>query len=588
MNSTMEFTDFDKEVIGQNECRVLVIFRASTLEEQKSSARQFKLQLEHLMETYGNDRIWQNEKFTLKEDTIRGIYCLFGSTDFGDCISDEWWIVWLLFEASRSIKNAFCRIIDADGEFLLIEAAFSLPKWIDEDNSDYRVWIHDGNVLLLCPDQENLQAYERCKPLSRNEAIQQISTGENFDIPPKVNRSIRLRLQEYPETANNHHRAVITIPRSIAFLLKKDKHLVSKAVTAFYYRDPISEKKCDSMKKFYPKDLVTMTVNFTPLLYAQLAQQRTRKFAPFLLPSQGKEPAFTRAELGMKLTCGFEILYNSNEQEETKGYIDKSLEGAVFPTDNELKALPLINDNTNFMNIDPDDLEDMMNNRMKDLEEFGSEKENLDSTGSVSSDDEQAPNTSRRNRPEDFNEQDLKDIISKIEEFVESDEESSSGRPDLYGVENQEVDDEEELYHYDPEKRDGIFQSSDIIESNEGEIELDETKFFNILKEPSSDVNTKANPSALESTSSESSDDELPGNMNLREYMQAMDEELKSQKIGNKEGSSGSMKDESSDLGIDLNLAKNLIEGIQANPDAYGGPISTLLDSLNIQVPKGK
>ncbi|WBW70533.1 snRNP binding protein Sgt1 [Schizosaccharomyces osmophilus] len=586
MNSTMDFKDFDKEAIGQNECRVLVVFRSSSLEDQKSSAKQFKLQLEHLMETYGKDRIWQNERFTLSEDTIHGFYCLFGSTDFGDCIADEWWIVWLLFEASRSVKNAFCRIIDADGEFLLIEAAFSIPKWIDEDNSDYRVWIHDGNVLLLRPDRASPQAYERCKPLSRNEAIERINIGENFDIPPKVNKSIQLRLEEYPETANNHHRAVVTIPRSIAYLLRKNKHLISKAVTAFYYRDPISEKKCDSMEKFYPKDLVTMTVYFTPLLYAQLAQQRTRKFAPFSLPSQGKEPAFIRAELGMKLACGFEILYDSNEQDEIKQLIDQNLEGAVFPTDEELKASPLVNDDTSFMDVDPDDLENMLKSRMKDLEESRSDKESLGSADSVSSDDEQAPNASQIDRKKDFNEHDLKEIISKIENFVESDDESSSDRPDFYGVENSE--EEEQLYTYDPGNREGIFPKHGIAEPNEGDIEFDETKFFDILKEPTSDIAATDHPSALESDSSELSDDELPGNMNLQEYMQAMDEELNSQKVGNKEGSSGPFKDESSDLGIDLNLAKNLIEGIQANPDAYGGPISTLLDSLNIQVPKGK
>ncbi|EPY53416.1 SGT1 family transcriptional regulator Sgt1 [Schizosaccharomyces cryophilus OY26] len=580
----MEFQDFDKETIGQSECRVLVIFRALSLEEQKTSAIQFKKELERLIENYGKERIWQNEGFTLNSDTIHGTYCLFGSTDFGDCIADEWWIVWLLFEASRTVKNAFCRVIDSDGEFLLIEAAFALPKWIDEDNSDYRVWIHDGNVLLLRPNGANLQEYERCDPLSRSEAIKQINLGENFDVPARVNKGIRQRLQEYPETANNHHRAVITIPRSIAYLLRKDRNLVSKAITAFYYRDPISEKECDCMQKFYPNDLVTMTVCFTPLLYAQLAQQRTRKYAPFQLPLQGEEPAFTQAELGMKLACGFEILYNSNEQEEAKKSIDQLLEGAVFPTDDELKTLPLINDDTSFMNVDPDDLEDMLNSRIKDLE--GSQSaEDSDFAESVSSADDQASNASQSKMTKDFNEHDLKDIISKIEDFVESDG-SSSDRPDIYGIENSE-EDEEKLYTYDPGKRDEFSLNHRNAESDDDNIEFNEDEFFNILKKPTSDTMAKSNPSALDSASSESSEDELPGNMTLQEYMQAMDEELKSQKVGNKEGAPEPFNGESSELGIDMNLAMNLIEGIQANPDAYGGPISTLLDSLNIQVPKG-
>lgn len=39
--------------------------------------------------------------------------------------------------------NYFCiRIEDNDGEFLLIEAADYLPKWLDPDNSANRVSIH--------------------------------------------------------------------------------------------------------------------------------------------------------------------------------------------------------------------------------------------------------------------------------------------------------------------------------------------------------------------------------------------------------------------------------------------------------------
>lgn len=44
--------------------------------------------------------------------------------------------------------NFFCiRIEDNDGEFLLIEAADYLPKWLDPDNSANRVSIHKFGKL---------------------------------------------------------------------------------------------------------------------------------------------------------------------------------------------------------------------------------------------------------------------------------------------------------------------------------------------------------------------------------------------------------------------------------------------------------
>jgi len=41
------------------------------------------------------------------------------------------------------------RIYDADGEFVLVEAADVLPDWVTPKAVERKVWIYKGNILLL-------------------------------------------------------------------------------------------------------------------------------------------------------------------------------------------------------------------------------------------------------------------------------------------------------------------------------------------------------------------------------------------------------------------------------------------------------
>lgn len=62
-----------------------------------------------------------------------------GRSNYGDSVEDEWLIVYLLRELSRRFPPAWIRVSDSDGEFLLIEAADALPKWLNPEVADNRV-----------------------------------------------------------------------------------------------------------------------------------------------------------------------------------------------------------------------------------------------------------------------------------------------------------------------------------------------------------------------------------------------------------------------------------------------------------------
>jgi hypothetical protein len=62
-----------------------------------------------------------------------------GKTDYGDSVEDEWVIVWMLRELARKFDDLWIKIHDNDGEFLLIEAAGTLPQWMEPEVAENRV-----------------------------------------------------------------------------------------------------------------------------------------------------------------------------------------------------------------------------------------------------------------------------------------------------------------------------------------------------------------------------------------------------------------------------------------------------------------
>ena len=64
---------------------------------------------------------------------------LCGETNFGDSIEDEWVVTFILRELSFNFPILWVKLQDTDGEFLLIEAAKALPRWLNPDVAENRV-----------------------------------------------------------------------------------------------------------------------------------------------------------------------------------------------------------------------------------------------------------------------------------------------------------------------------------------------------------------------------------------------------------------------------------------------------------------
>ncbi|KAK9371006.1 SGT1 protein-domain-containing protein [Lipomyces kononenkoae] len=257
-----------------------------------------------LWEPWTREYIWQRQAFNVKVVEYLGEPCLRGVTEFGDCIDDEWFIVFMLRELSKKIPDIVIKITDNDGEFLLIEAANAIPKWLNPDNADNRVWIHNGNLCIIPADEP-----DSATSYTLHDALQFLNNNEGMLYHPQIlQKEAFARLDSYPRAIEeNIHRSKVVVPRRVAQVLHHNPRYIAPACEAFLLRDPISMKVCSTMRNFPPEDSVTCVVKFTRLLYTQMKSQRIIPPAKFRIPKASEE-GYEEIELGMKVACGFELL----------------------------------------------------------------------------------------------------------------------------------------------------------------------------------------------------------------------------------------------------------------------------------------
>lgn len=405
------------------------------------------------------DYIWQREKFRLDlidarldgdlnstEEKLRvpgHEYYLHGRTNFGDSIADEWLIVWLLLELSQRHTSAWIQVRDPDGEFLLAEAANALPKWLEPELADNRVWIHRGQLHII-PLQRNAgggASGPTTPGLSGNvdmaQALQFLQQTPHSTLhSPMIEEEAFHRLRDHPTAiSKSQHSALLSIPRRLAYLLRRNPAYVAPAIEAFYLRDPIAVRplatKDTATLLFAPEDLVTMSVRFPRVGYAQLVSQ---DFPPppawvGVTPHIHKKPVL----LGMKLSCGFEMMLrdpqNKDKREVREMHMlleDVEQEEDTLPTDNDIKSWPQTNDDDKWLDIDFKDFDKELKGR----------------SGGAST--EKIP--SGQGFGDESTQKDLQDMVSRFEKFLNEDEETgvetfSSGSS---AISSDDEEDEEE------------------------------------------------------------------------------------------------------------------------------------------------
>ncbi|KAF4453555.1 hypothetical protein F53441_3801 [Fusarium austroafricanum] len=593
--SEAEETSF-KNQLPDNCVEYLIFFLDPHVDARKqlSQIENIRKSAIELATTLTKDYIWQKDEFNLTLKNEKGLVYLHGITDYSDAVEDEWLIVYILREISKSHPNVWIRIFDTDGEFLLVEAANVLPRWLNPEIDNNRAWINKGSLLLIpVKDEKGLKA----RNLELPDAIEVIKTKREALVHSGfVEAEAFYRLEKYPgQISESIHHSLVMMPRKLAYILHSLPKSVAPAVEEFYLRDPIALKRVMSPSEpptFPPEDLITTSVRFSKVLFAQLRSQRfdtPLSWSDVLRKAQKESPSgetdkiMVRLDIGMKLTCGFEMLAAKAEKSKSRVVRELAIELEDLMEDGT-EALPTDEVIKSWKDADRDDSEAWMDINYQDFErELDSKKGNASSSAKSGFGD---ANT----------QSDLRKIVSRFEAFLND---------DSAGVDGAELDEMD----YDDDGDDDEFD--DDSESEDKEVSFDEEEFAKMMREmmglpstASSNTTPKKATPKLETPLIE--DEEGKEEEEIKNLTTEFEAELKehgalkldpvekqprlkstSKKEGEsslpdiKEGEEGSEEE----VDIDYNLAKNLLESFKSQA-GMAGPTGNLLGMMGFQLPR--
>jgi SGT1 protein len=400
------------------------------------------------------------------------------------------------------------------------------------------------------------------------------------------------RLRNYPQQiADNMHNALLRVPRKIAFLLHQKPAFISSSVEAFYLRDPIALRPLQAKGKpsliFQPDDLVNVSVRFPRVGYAQLKSQEFAVPAVWAnrLPPRTETKECSQAELGMKLSCGFEMLLSDPQNQdkpavrEMKMLLEDLDSGdETLPSNQEISSWSHREDDEKWLDISFEDLEDELGGKRKDSSkkrgEFG---------------DKAA-------------QENLQRIVAQFEQFLNDDK----AGPDGAGLFDEGSDKSEDLDSEDDE-------DDEESDGEDKEASFDEERFAKMMREmmglPSdAEASGVGNAPRTGSGRVQELESDEEANEDIQLVMQQMEAELNEtgaldlnptpRKIGTTKRAvkgKASMKrkpiedsDESGDAveeEIDVNLARNLLESLKSQAGT-SGPGGNLMGLMGFKMPR--
>ncbi|EOO02573.1 putative regulatory factor sgt1 protein [Phaeoacremonium minimum UCRPA7] len=568
----------------------------SALETVRKTAFQLSDQLT-------KEYIWHRDAFNLESKSQEGLLYLHGITDYGDSVEDEWLIVYILRELTKQFSNLWVRVFDSDGEFLLIEAANVLPKWLSPESDANRVWIQGGQLRLLPAATDSGPAMRNLRLLDAVQFIK--STPELMVHSAFVEAEAFYRLDKYPDQIQKMiHCARVKIPRKLAYILHRRPKAIAPAVEAFYLRDPLTLKplmsKAVEKLVFPPLDFVTVSVRFTRVLYAQLKSQRFEPPPPWqniMRSSDRNSPSgdsddkdFSMLDLGMKVACGFEMLAASASKSKSRVAVEVAMLLEDLEEDGD-QALPSDVEIKSWDDVERDDDDSWMDVNYDDFEQELDGKKNQSGKSAFGDSTAQA---------------DLRKIVSRFEAFLNDDQ---AGLDGAELDEMDEDDDDDEDY--------------DDSESEDREVSFDEQEFARMMKEmmgfPSTETDAnksrtmkgKGKEVSFDSRKDAAQDEE---DDEIQKLAELMEKELnehgalnldptptklralrdKASEVSTGEPSTKAIAptqlDEEQDsdaeeVDVDYNLAKNLLESFKSQA-GVAGPAGNILGMMGLRLPR--
>jgi len=304
--------------------------------------------------------IFNGDLFSLASNGLE----LFGRMKTYGSILDEWCIVYALMGVTELFQTIAVRIYDCDGEFLLIEGADGLPRWITPDITTDRVFVVNGHVHVPHPDQVDGSA-------TINECLSFLARNlESCRLPACSQAAIRKRyIRQFPEPAirESKHRSSCMVGSRYRKIIRHFPRVVPLAVHALACAPRGTELRSKIGLKLDNSETVSTSICFTRFSFAQLLNQHIlvpdavvqnypAEIAEKLLAAKTSIPENNKMKsyiLGIRLMIGIDLLYMGPLHDEIT---------AILNSEEEEEGEQGESDSDSWLNLSPNDLEDLLSN----------------------------------------------------------------------------------------------------------------------------------------------------------------------------------------------------------------------------------
>ena len=136
---------------------------------------------------------------------------------------------------------------------MLIEAAYSLPKWLKPETSKNRVWLQAGQLHIIPLPNKHHPTLPATPTV--HQALQIISSDTIMTTANAgMQEAISAKIKQYPKKAHTDmHTARCILPAKVAHVLLHKPQLVSPAVQTFHYRDVQDMRAAANLAHFPPQ-----------------------------------------------------------------------------------------------------------------------------------------------------------------------------------------------------------------------------------------------------------------------------------------------------------------------------------------------
>jgi hypothetical protein len=251
----------------------------------------------------------------------------------GGCNYDENWLAAYLLSEMSQISNVAASVWDVDGQFLLIEAAMLLPKWIQPKYMDHRVFIRGGKVHLV-----PLQPVTTPTSISPPSVENVLNMLWKDDVVTRANHNVQAcierRLVLCPQKAKTDTLVIkVMIPPRVAHILTCVPQLISSVVLALRYEKTQNTKYVGRIRQFATEVIVPVDLKMNKLHFLQLMREEITPMKDYPPYHLSKSIMSKAGEIGQRITMGMEIMCYSLSKDAVTKWTKENLLDQNLPVD---------------------------------------------------------------------------------------------------------------------------------------------------------------------------------------------------------------------------------------------------------------